>query len=413
MRAAIKLSFFRFPLKILDLFPSHALSTTARLRCRAIAVPRPSRNAEDEHDRTARSSEQQPRLLSPRSPSSSSDATSASRALPDDPDDFGERRDLFFSSQLISEDFALCHYSQGVDLVLSSGFLAFANHAGFLHAVEDAGLPVRGVMGTSAGALAGSLYAAGFSPAQLSRELRRVAPVQYLRPSLRPWRGLASLDGVVERLRDLLPATFEELEMEFAVGVVDASTGRHVVVDSGLLPEAVAAAAAIPCVFAPLSIPGAAGGPFADGGVVDRTGLSAWRESRRVKGRAERRRHSPSPSSLAAVAARRERAASNASTSTSSAQQQHHPAALVHLIHRSSQLSGNDNLPEGRGDVLAVRSPRAGVSFFSLGDFDGQRDAARERAAPVAAAAAAAAAAASRAGACAAAEVEAEASETT
>ncbi len=50
------------------------------------------------------------------------------------------------------------------DLVLSSGFLAFASHSGFLKAVEAAGLHVSGVMGTSAGALSGSLYCAGYSP---------------------------------------------------------------------------------------------------------------------------------------------------------------------------------------------------------------------------------------------------------
>jgi predicted acylesterase/phospholipase RssA len=48
--------------------------------------------------------------------------------------------------------------------VLSSGFLAFASHSGFLKAVEAAGLHVSGVMGTSAGALSGSLYCAGYSP---------------------------------------------------------------------------------------------------------------------------------------------------------------------------------------------------------------------------------------------------------
>ena len=250
-------------------------------------MPRPSRTSEEEHARSSRSEQQhRSRLVTPRLPSPSSpDAASAFFDDDDDDDDefefeLGTGNRTLLSQ--ISENDALRHYSQGVDLVLSSGFLAFANHAGFLQAVDDAGLPVRGVMGTSAGALAGSLYAAGLSPAQLSAELRRVAPVRYLRPSLRPWRGLASLDGVVERLRDLLPATFEELELDFAVGVVDASTGRHVVVDSGPLPEAVAASAAIPCVFAPLSIPGAVGGPFADGGVVDRTGLAAWRESRRA-----------------------------------------------------------------------------------------------------------------------------------
>jgi predicted acylesterase/phospholipase RssA len=54
------------------------------------------------------------------------------------------------------------------DLVLSSGFLAFANHCGFLQAVDDVGLPVNGIMGTSAGALIGSLYAAGWSPRDVS-----------------------------------------------------------------------------------------------------------------------------------------------------------------------------------------------------------------------------------------------------
>lgn len=51
--------------------------------------------------------------------------------------------------------------------MLSSGFLAFAGHSGFLQAVEDSGVKVAGVMGTSAGALAGSLYCAGYTPRQV------------------------------------------------------------------------------------------------------------------------------------------------------------------------------------------------------------------------------------------------------
>lgn len=40
-----------------------------------------------------------------------------------------------------------------------------------------------------------------------------MAPINLLRPSCRPWTGGAiSLHAVVERLRDLLPPTFEELE---------------------------------------------------------------------------------------------------------------------------------------------------------------------------------------------------------
>lgn len=39
----------------------------------------------------------------------------------------------------------------------------------------QAGLPVAGVMGTSAGALAGSLYAAGYTPRQVSISRFRIA----------------------------------------------------------------------------------------------------------------------------------------------------------------------------------------------------------------------------------------------
>lgn len=66
---------------------------------------------------------------------------------------------------------------------------------------------------------------------------------------------MLTLDPVVERLRQLLPATFEELPVPLAVGVVDHS-GKHVLIRSGPLPEAVAASAAIPMIFSAVDIPG-------------------------------------------------------------------------------------------------------------------------------------------------------------
>ncbi len=48
---------------------------------------------------------------------------------------------------------------------------------------------------------------------QVAAELSRVAPINLLRPSCRPWAGGAvSLDAVVQRLRELLPPRFEDLE---------------------------------------------------------------------------------------------------------------------------------------------------------------------------------------------------------
>lgn len=48
---------------------------------------------------------------------------------------------------------------------------------------------------------------------QVARELSRVAPINLLRPSCRPWIGGAiSLNPVVKRLSELLPPRFEDLE---------------------------------------------------------------------------------------------------------------------------------------------------------------------------------------------------------
>jgi predicted acylesterase/phospholipase RssA len=277
------------------------------------------------------------------------------------------------------------------DLVLSSGFLAFALHTGFLKAVEEAGVPVAGIMGTSAGALAGSLFAAGYSAERVAQELSAVPPIQLLRPCWEPWRGgVLSMDAVVERLRDLLPPTFEDLERDFAVGVVD-SEGNHVLIDRGPLPEAVVASAAIPFVFAAVDVPhqssssssapstttlssvdaaeqavaaaehaerrrqaAAAARAFKDGGVVDRIGVKAWRERRR-------RLHSGGNGAPAPL-----------------------PPCLVHVIERSSPFSGEDDAAAtGEAALHVVRSPKSGVSFFDLGAFAEQFDGARGRALPV------------------------------
>ncbi len=61
---------------------------------------------------------------------------------------------------------------------------------------------------------------------QVALELSRDAPCSLLKLTLGgltsgAWRGgLVCLDGVISRLRELLPATFEELEVEFAVSAV-------------------------------------------------------------------------------------------------------------------------------------------------------------------------------------------------
>lgn len=219
--------------------------------------------------------------------------------------------------------------------------MSFANHAGFLKAVEANGFEVGGIMGTSAGALSGSLYAAGYSPEEIAYELSRLPPAEYLKLSNQPWQGgVLNMDKVIQRYRELLPPTFEHLDRDFAVGVLTRD-GSYKVVDSGPLPEAVVASAAIPYLFEHVSVPGI--GQCMDGGKFDRVGLSGWQERTKTKGK-----HAKA-------------------------------ATLVHLIARSSPFSGNEAV-RNSNNVVVVRSPKSGVSLTSLGDFDKHYTRACERA---------------------------------
>lgn len=213
------------------------------------------------------------------------------------------------------------------DLILSSGFLAFARHVGFLTAVEEAGIEVGALCGTSSGALAAALWATGMPAEAIGRELSARAPARVLRPAARPWRGLFRIQPVIARLRPLLPATFAGLERPLGVGAMDRA-GQHLLITDGPLPEAVAASCAIPVVFQPVEL---AGRRLWDGGAVDRLGLDGWRRWR--PGR----------------------------------------RALVHWVEGTRGKDPGSDLD----GLEVVRTPPSGASFFNLGAFGDQVEEAR------------------------------------
>jgi predicted acylesterase/phospholipase RssA len=217
--------------------------------------------------------------------------------------------------------------------LLSSGFLAFARHTGFLRAVDQAraegSLEVEAIVGTSSGALVGALWAAGIRGEALSEALSTHPPYRYLTP--RFWRGLFSLQPMIDYLSELLPPTFEGLERPLGVGVVS-EEGEHALLTSGPLPEAVAASCAVPYLFQPVRVGEA---EWRDGGLLDRVGWSAWRAWRPEREEGE---------------------------------------ALVHWVERSK---GRDVALPPHAHV--ARSPRSHASLWSLGPFEEQAQESAQR----------------------------------
>jgi predicted acylesterase/phospholipase RssA len=162
------------------------------------------------------------------------------------------------------------------DLLLSSGFLAFARHLGVLEALAVKQITPAALVGTSSGALVGALWCAGMAPALIARLLLERSVVGWFGFQPRLWRGAVSTSRIQRELSRHLPRDFAELRVPLAVGVRD-SQGQHRLIHEGALLEAVAASCAIPYLFAPVSV---AGELCSDGGAVDRLGLAAYRRWR-------------------------------------------------------------------------------------------------------------------------------------
>lgn len=163
------------------------------------------------------------------------------------------------------------------DVILSSGFLAFASHVGFLEAVAECGVEVDAMVGTSSGALVGVLYAAGHDTQRITAILTEARPIAFLRTHGLFWKGLFGAGPLRALLAKHLPTTFEELNMPLALGVCRADSGAHELLKSGPLVDAVLASCAIPRLLHPVAVNGTF---YVDGGAADRTAVDAWRKWR-------------------------------------------------------------------------------------------------------------------------------------
>lgn len=176
----------------------------------------------------------------------------------------------------------------GVTLALGGGGARGLAHVGVLRALQEAGVPVAGIAGTSIGAIVGGLFAAGVQARAGGRHFARLlaaAPRSPL-PNARPERGMHNWFDTAAYLRDDLfglghhdgsaleaaieawvgPRRIEELELPFVAVATDVRSGAVVSLDRGPLARALHASAAMPGVYQPVTIDGRV---LMDGGVVE------------------------------------------------------------------------------------------------------------------------------------------------
>jgi len=149
-----------------------------------------------------------------------------------------------------------CSTTPSIGLALGGGFARGIAHIGVLKVLEEEGIPVRMIAGTSVGALIGASYCSGLSIAELQEISRNTRFTSLARWTLSRC-GFASNDRMISFLMRILKVrTFEELRIPLGVTATDFNTGEGLVFHSGEIIDPVRASCAYPGMFLPVNIRG-------------------------------------------------------------------------------------------------------------------------------------------------------------
>jgi len=183
-----------------------------------------------------------------------------------------------------------------VGLVLSGGGAKGLAHIGALKVIEDSGVQIDYIAGTSMGAIVGALFASGYSADELLVLFKQANFEELIRDDFQrknkssferkdtdkhavtlPFNNFkltipsaiskgqnvynfyAKLLDHVKEVND-----FSKLPIPFLCVATDAETGKQVILDKGYLPDVIIASGAIPTLFEPVNLNGKL---LVDGGV--------------------------------------------------------------------------------------------------------------------------------------------------
>ncbi len=129
-------------------------------------------------------------------------------------------------------------------------------HIGVLKVLEEAGIRIDAIAGTSSGSIVGAGYCSGRSAAELAEIGRRLRFWDFARWTL-DRGGFCTNDRLISFLARLcLCKDFSELRTPLAVVATELATGRPAIFRSGSLCDAIRASCAYPGVFTPVPING-------------------------------------------------------------------------------------------------------------------------------------------------------------
>lgn len=165
---------------------------------------------------------------------------------------------------------------EGVSVALGGGAVLGAAHIGVLKALDECGVRINRISGTSIGALIAALYAFGKSPDQIAGIVAELDWLAVTSLTLSRYGVLSNQDLGKQVTEVLGQVDIQDARIPLFLMATDLVSGRKVTLSSGQLARAVMASSCIPGVFVPVELDDQL---LVDGGLVENVPVSALREA--------------------------------------------------------------------------------------------------------------------------------------
>lgn len=156
-----------------------------------------------------------------------------------------------------------------IGLALGGGAARGFAHIGVIKALEENGIQVDLLAGTSAGSVVAALYASGLSAEALTRvaqQMNEAEIADWALPFGNRYGGVIRGEALERYINKLLgERTIEQMKKPLGIVATDLRSGKAVLFRYGNTGQAVRASSSIPGVFRPVTI---AGRDYVDGGLV-------------------------------------------------------------------------------------------------------------------------------------------------
>jgi NTE family protein len=137
-----------------------------------------------------------------------------------------------------------------IALALGGGGMKGYAHLGVIRQLKKEGFEIVAIAGTSIGGIIGSLFCSGYSPDEIESFIKGINQRSFFNQEKGEQPSILGLGGLFKLLKTKIgDRDFNSLKVPFLCTAVDMKSGCEIILDSGLIIDAIQATSAMPGIF--------------------------------------------------------------------------------------------------------------------------------------------------------------------